>query len=172
MRNSLTASQANRRLSVSQPVEIASRRLRSPGQRGSVMVEAGLLLPLLVLLTCGAMDLARVFFAGIAVEGAARAGVQLGSYSVGKAGALTEMNTAADADAAGQGLTGLTTSSRTFCSCVSGTGEVSCSTATCDGAVPPGYVETTATYTFNPIIPYPGIPSNIIISNSARFRAQ
>ena len=50
---------------------------------------------MLILLTCGAMDLARVFFAGIAVEGAARAGVQQGSFSVGDA-ALKEMTTAAD----------------------------------------------------------------------------
>jgi Flp pilus assembly protein TadG len=171
MRTLTIAPQVYRTASVRQPSEVTSRRLRSPRQRGSAMIEAGLMLPFLVLLTCGAMDLARVFFAGIAVEGAARAGVQKGSFSVGDA-ALTEMTTAADSDAAGQGLTGLTTSSRTFCSCVSGTGEVSCSTATCSGAIPPVYVETTARYTFNPIIPYPGIPRNIAMSTSARFRVQ
>ena len=135
------------------------------------MIEAGLLLPLLILLTCGAMDLARVFFAGIAVEGAARSGVQLGSFSVGECRAYRD-EYCSRCDAAGQGLTGLTTSSRTFCSCVSGTGEISCATGTCSGAIPSVYVETTANYTFNPIIPYPGIPRNIAISNSARFRVQ
>ena len=171
MRTSTSPSQVNCRSSVSRPTERVSRRLRSLNQRGSAMIEAGLLLPMLILLTCGSMDLARVFFAGIAVEGAARAGVQLGSFSVGDA-AITKMNDAADADATSQGLTGLSTSSRKFCSCVGGTGEVSCSTATCSGALPPVYVETTANYTFNPIIPYPGIPRNIAISNSARFRVQ
>jgi Flp pilus assembly protein TadG len=171
MRNSTMASEVTRRASIGQPAEGVSRRLRCPGQRGSAMVEAGLLLPLLILLTCGSMDLARVFFAGIAVEGAARSGVQLGSFSIGEA-SLSKMNAAADADATGQGLTGLTTSSRTFCSCVSGTGEISCATGTCSGAIPSVYVETTANYTFHPIIPYPGIPRNIAISNSARFRVQ
>ena len=139
---------------------------------GSAALEAGLMLPVLVLLTCGVMDFARVFYAGIVVEGAARAGVQVGSFSLGKAGSFTEMNTAGQNDAAGQGITGLSVSSRTFCGCVGGTGEVSCSTGSCSGAVPDGYVETTAMYTFNPIIPYPGIPQNIVLKSSARFRAQ
>src|SRR3954447_2173762 len=128
--------------------------VRSAAEKGSAILESALVLPLFILLACGAMDFARVFFAGIVVESAARSGVQLGSFSMGKAGALSDMNAAANAEAAGQGLTGVTTSSRTFCGCVTGTSEVSCTTATCSGAIPDGYVETTASYTFNPIIPY------------------
>lgn len=140
-------------------------------QRGSAIIEAGLLLPLLILMTCGAMDFARVFFAGIVVESAARSGVQTASYSVGKAGATTESDAAALSDASGQGLTGVTVSSRTFCECISSSTEVSCSTS-CSGTVPSGYVETTASYTFNPIVPYPGVPQNLVIASSAKFRAQ
>lgn len=141
-------------------------------QTGSAALELGLTLPVLLLLTCGVMDFSRLFYAGIVVEGAARAGVQVGSFSLGKAGSYSEMNTAGENDAAGQGMTGLSVSSRTFCGCVDSTAEISCSTTSCSGAVPDGYVETTATYTFSPLIPYPGIPQNITMSSSARFRAQ
>jgi hypothetical protein len=160
------------KVSSGQSLTRVSRRLDSKAERGSAVLESALVLPLVMLLACGAMDFARVFFAGIVVESAARSGVQLGSFSMGKAGALSDMNAAADTEAAGQGLTGVTTSSRTFCGCVNSTSEVSCSTATCSGAIPDGYVETTARYTYNPIIPYPGIPRNVLISSSVRFRAQ
>jgi Flp pilus assembly protein TadG len=160
------------KVSSGQSLTRMSRRLDSTSERGSAMIETALVLPMMILLACGAMDFARVFFAGIVVESAARSGVQLGSFSMGKAGALSDMNAAADTEAAGQGLTGVTTSSRTFCGCVNSTSEVSCSSGTCAGAIPGGYVETTASYTFNPIIPYPGIPRNIVISSAARFRAQ
>jgi Flp pilus assembly protein TadG len=140
-------------------------------RRGSAILEAGLLLPVLILMTCGAMDFARVFYAGIVVESAARAGVQYGSYDVGNDDS-GKMNDAAVSDSSGQGLTGVTASSRHFCSCVNGTTEVDCSTASCSGALPSGYVETTAAYTFNPIVPYPGVPRNIAISSTAKFRLQ
>ena len=141
-------------------------------QRGSAIIETALVFPMLMLMACGTMDLARIFYAGIVVANAARAGVQSGSFSVGKAGAFSEMNAAGQNDASGQGLTELTISSRTFCGCNSSTTELSCATSSCDGKVPSGYVETTAAYTFTPIIPYPGIPANIVITSSARFRAQ
>ena len=146
---------------------------RSRCQSGAAILEAGLLLPLLVLMVCGTMDFARLFFAGIVVEGAARAGVQYGAYSVGNAGALTRSSLRrSEMYLSNQGLIGLTVSSRTFCGCNTGGGEVSCTTATCSGKTPSGYVETTATYNFNPIVPYPGIPKPVVLKSVVRFRAQ
>jgi len=145
---------------------------RSRRQGGVAMVEAGLLLPLLVLMTCGTIDFARLFFAGIVVEGAARAGVQYGAFSVGNAGASGAIVTAAQNDSSNQGLSGIALSSRTFCGCNTATGEVSCTTATCSGKIPNGYVETTASYNFNPIVPYPGIPKPVVLKSVVRFRAQ
>ena len=147
----------------------STRRWR---QRGSAILETGLLLPLLMYMACGTMDFARLFYAGIAVESAARAGVQYGSYSVTRSGATGGMNTAAENDFSGQGLTGITISSRSFCGCNADTTEVSCSTATCSGRIPNGYVETTASYTFDPIVPYPGIPRNVAITSRARIRVE
>jgi Flp pilus assembly protein TadG len=145
---------------------------RHRAQRGSAIIETGLILPLLILMACGVMDLARVFFAGIVVESAARAGVQVASFSVGNAGAIGATDTAAQNDASGQGLTGITTTSRTFCGCNTSNTEVSCSTATCSGNTPSGYVETIASYTFVPILPYPGIPGNIALTSTVKFRVQ
>jgi hypothetical protein len=150
------------------PVRVGQR---TGSQRGSVMLEAGLTLPLLVLMACGAMDFARIFVAGIIVESSARAGVQSGSFDLGQA-ELSKMNDAAAKDGSSQGLTGVSVTSRTFCRCLSGGSEVNCADATCSGEVPNGYVETTASYTFNPIVPYPGIPRNITVASSACFRAQ
>ena len=147
-------------------------RRRRPSQRGSVLLETGLLLPITMLMACAVMDLARVFYAGIVVESAARAGVQFGSLGVDKAGAISAMNSAAQADAAGQGLTGVEVASRTFCGCTASMSEISCSTTTCTGTTPSGYVETTATYRYSPLLRYPGLPGEIVIRSSARFRAQ
>ena len=135
------------------------------------MLEVGLALPLLMLMACGAMDLARVFVAGIIVESASRAGVQAGTFNLGEAES-SKVNDAATSDAANQGLTGVTVTSRTFCGCVGSTAELSCTGTTCSGATPSGYVESTASYTFDPILRYPGIPRNITISSKARFRVQ
>ena len=151
--------------------QVPSKGSRRAGQRGSAIIESALALPALMLLACGAMDLARVFYAGIVVESAARAGVQVGSLSVTKA-ATTEMDGAATNDLSGQGITGVSVASRTFCGCAGSSGEVSCTAGTCSGTVPAGYVETTASYNFTPLIQYPGIPSTIVLRSAARFRAQ
>ena len=151
---------------------LRSGRSRREAERGSVMLEAGLALPVLILMAMGSLDFARVFVAGIVVESAARAAVQQGALNIGKAGAEPATNAAGLNDASNQGLTGVTVTSRTFCGCVSSTSEVSCTTATCSGATPGGYVEATATYVFRPLVNYPGIPQNIPLTSVVRFRAQ
>ena len=119
------------------------------------------------------MDFARVVYAGIAVANAARAGVQYGTFSPGNAGKTSELQSAALADAANQGLTGISASARTFCLCSGSSSEVSCTLATsCAGTTPNGYSEVTVSYTFNTMITYPGIPSSIALSRTARMRIQ
>lgn len=141
-------------------------------QRGGAVLETALALPLLILMVIGTADFARVFYAAIVVEGAARAGVQYGTVSVGKAGESSGVIEAGQSDASGQGLTGLVVTSRTFCGCNSGNAEVSCSKGTCSTGVPSGYVEAKATYTFKPAIGWPGVPGNVVIGTSAKMRAQ
>src|SRR5579864_7701043 len=121
---------------------------------GTSFIETALLLPMMLLLCCGTMDFARVVYAGIEIASAARAGVQFGAVSPGNSGNTSGMTQAALTDAADLGSS-VTASASNFCTCSGST--VDCS-ATCNGAAPFGYVSVTANYTFNSVIPYPGVP--------------
>jgi Flp pilus assembly protein TadG len=144
--------------------------------RGSALVESAILLPLMLLMLFGTMDFGRVFFTGIAVASAARAGVQFGSLNPGNAGNATGIQTAAQADAANQGLVAasLTITPKTFCQCVADTSEIACSSGTCTGgsSVPPLYVEVTAAYTFTTLVNWPGVPRTTTITRIAKMRVQ
>lgn len=141
-------------------------------RRGSVLVEFAVMFPLMVLMALGTADFARVFYAGIAVANAARAGVQYGSVSAGNAGNFPGMQQAALNDAANQGLTGVTATATNYCGCNGSATAVSCNTGTCAGAAPNGYVVVTVSYTYNTFVNYPGIPSSVAFVRSATMRAQ
>jgi Flp pilus assembly protein TadG len=149
------------------------KRIRnSRGRRGNAIIEFTILFPVMLLMLFGTMDFARVFFAGIGIANAARAGVQYGALSPGKAGDSSGIQAAALADAAAQGLTGVTASANRYCSCTGSSSTVSCSTGTCSGQTPNGYVEATVQYTYNSVLRYPGLPDALTISRTARMRVQ
>lgn len=141
-------------------------------QRGSVLVEFAIMFPMMVIMALGTADFARVFYAGIAVANAARAGVQFGSVSAGNAGDFPGMQQAATADAANQGLTGVTAVATNFCGCNGSSTAVNCNTGTCGAAAPNGYVKVTVSYSYNTLVNYPGIPSTIAFVRSATMRVQ
>jgi Flp pilus assembly protein TadG len=134
-------------------------------------MEAALLVPLMLLMCCGVMDFARVVYAGIAVANAARAGVQFGALTPGNSGNTAGMAQAAKNDAADLGSGNVTATATNFCACTGTAGTVSCST-TCSGATPDGYVSVTANYTFNTLLKCPGIPSQVVLSRTAKMRVQ
>ena len=131
-------------------------------------METALLFPVMLLLCCGTMDFARVVYAGIEIAGAARAGVQFGAFTPGNSGNTSGMTQAALADAADLGSS-VTASASNFCTCSGST--VACS-STCSGGAPDGYVSVTANYTFNSVIPYPGMPRTVSLSRTAKMRVQ
>lgn len=142
-------------------------------RKGGALVELAIIFPVLLLMCCGAMDFARVVYAGIAVSNAARAGVQYGTFSPGNAGNTGGMQQAALDDAAGQGLTGITASASTFCLCSGNSTAVSCTSSTsCGSTTPNGYAQVTVSYTFNTMLNYPGIPSSIVLNRTAKMRVQ
>jgi uncharacterized membrane protein len=51
------------------------------GQRGQALVEAALLLPILLIVTLGAIDFGRLYFAHTAIANAAREGAMCASYN-------------------------------------------------------------------------------------------
>ena len=140
-------------------------------QKGSSFIEVAILLPVMLLMCCGTMDFARVVYAGIEIANAARAGVQFGALTPGNSGNTNGMVQAALNDATDLGLSGVTASARNFCGCNSGTGEVSCSATTC-GATPSGYVSVTANYPFNTLVPWPGLPTRVVLTRTAMMRVQ
>ena len=137
-------------------------------RRGTSFIEVAILTPVMLLICCGVMDFARVVYAGVEIAGAARAGVQYGALTPGNSGNTSGMVQAALNDATDLGSS-VTASASNFCMCSGST--VDCN-STCSGDVPDGYVTVTANYTFNSLIPYPGVPQTITLSKTAKMRAQ
>ena len=153
-----------------QAPSVKGSAVRGRAEDGTSITEMAFILPLLLVLTLGAVDFARAFYTGITLSNAAHAGVQYGHQTLGKTGDYTGMEQAADLDA--QNLAeGIAVTSTRFCRCPSG-GAVDCINGICSGSTPEAYVSVTATKTFNTLINYPGIPSTIAMSRTAIFRAQ
>jgi Flp pilus assembly protein TadG len=165
----------------------ASRRLgnalRHRRSRGSALVEAALLLPVMFLMLFGTMDFGRVYYTGMAVASAARAGVQYGSLGPGKAGDSNGITAAVTADASNQGLvTGnMTITPKTYCQCVGDSSAITnynsgCTITSCsaygDPGAAPSYVEVTVAYTFTTLVNWPGVPRTTNITRTARMRVQ
>jgi len=137
---------------------------------GGAAVELAVILPVLVLLGIGVSDLGRLFFTGITVANAARAGASYGAQSTATSGDTVAINLVATQDAVNAGT--VTVSSRSFCRCDAG--EVAdCTVGDC-GAYGEYrfYVEVTVTKAVNLIFQYPGFPSPVTLSRTATFRVQ
>lgn len=144
------------------------RRLKIIGrsETGGAMVELAVVLPVLVLMTIGVMDYGRVFFRSIMVANAARAGADWGAYAANYTN-QTGMQAFTKLDA--QEIGNLKVTSQSYCMCGNSAG--SCS-ANCGGLPPRVLVEVTATDTVALLIKYPGLPDKIVVSQTARYRAQ
>ena len=140
-------------------------------RKGTSLVEMTILVPVMLLMCCGTMDFARIVYAGITIANSARAGVQFGAVTPGNSGNTAGMVQATLNDAADLGISNVTAQARNFCSCTSGASEVPCS-STCSGATPSGYVSVTASCTFRPLVPYPGIPQSVVVARVAKMRVQ
>ncbi|HEY6234219.1 MAG TPA: TadE/TadG family type IV pilus assembly protein [Candidatus Elarobacter sp.] len=93
-------------------------RLPARGDSGSALAEIALVLPLLVLLLIGLVEVGRFGNYTILIGNAARAGVQYGAQNTVTAADTTEMQNAALRD--GQNLAGLTATASAFCQCADG----------------------------------------------------
>jgi len=151
---------------------------------GQALVELALVLPVLLLLTIGVIELGRYAYISILVGNAARAGAAYGAQSITKTGTNNpDIATAAKLDFAGGGSSnGLNSSTLTVtnfatCGCDVG-GTISSDTAgNCTPSTPPtcaGHwvitIHVTASGQFNGLFSYPGIPSPLNISRTASMR--
>jgi Flp pilus assembly protein TadG len=162
-----------------------SRMGRNPGvlrsSSGQSLLEVALLLPMLLAMLLGVIEMGRYAYISILVGGAARAGAAYGAQSLMQSVDTGGIQLAANNDFRfnGQIPGSLTVTSSTSCGCDSG-GTITgfpCSTITNGNAgsctLPAHWVvmvSVTASGTFNSLFNYPGIPNTLTVSNTATFR--
>lgn len=174
----------NMRAQNSQPRQSAGGFLRRAtalrSHSGQTLLEVALLLPFLLLLLLGVVEMGRYAYISILVGNAARAGAAYGSEGLLECVDTGNIQAAADQDFQnnGQLVSSLTVNSTTSCGCDSGgtiTG-AGCTTAvnpnagTCNAGHWVVMVSVTASGTFNSLFNYPGIPSSLAVSRTATIR--
>ncbi len=137
------------------------------GERGASLVEFGLMLPFLALLLLGVIDFGRAFYVNAEVSNAAYTGALYGTQNHTD---TTGMQNAAAGDA--PDITGMSATATYGCECSDGTNAVASCTRqpTCTINVV-NYVQVTTSATYKPMFPWPGIPTSIAMSGSAKLRA-
>jgi len=161
-------------------------------QQGQALLELALMLPFLLLLAVGGIEVGRYAYLSILVGNAARAGAAYGAQNHGSSTDSAGIVTAANNDFLqnGQNVSTLTVTSSISCGCdtagaltVPYTTASACSDATnaalkatIAACVPAGHwvamVSVTASGTFSSIFSYPGFPSTITVAKTATMRVQ
>jgi len=137
---------------------------------GQSAVELAIAVPVLALMLLAAADFGRVFFFGIAVNNAARAGAQYGSQTVITAADVTGMQAAATTD--GNNIPSLTATA-SLCTCQSPRGSVAaCADSYCDPNSNATFVEVDTSAPFTTIVNYPGIPHSMTLTGKAVMQVQ
>jgi Flp pilus assembly protein TadG len=138
--------------------------------RGQSALELGIAVPVLALILLGAADFGRVFFVGIAVNNAARAGAQYGSQSLIAAANAAGMQTAATTD--GSNIPSLTATA-SQCTCETPRGSVAaCPDSYCDANATATFVEVDTSAPFSTLVNYPGIPHTMTLTGKAVMQVQ
>ncbi len=142
---------------------------RSTSCRGTSTVEMAMILPVLLLLALGAVDLGRMFYDAVGVANAARAGLSYGSLSEAYSQDTTKITEVANADAVSlQG--GVTLNVTRICHCVEGNQhtQVDCESGPCSGGWDPWvYLKVQASKTYSTMLPFPGVPDSVSITRDA-----
>jgi Flp pilus assembly protein TadG len=149
-------------------------------QSGQALIELAFIVPLLLLVGLGVIEIGRYAYIGILVGNAARAGAAYAAQGLTTSGDTTGIQQAANRDfqSNGQNVSDLNVTSTLTCGCDT-SGTVSPDTnGACFPSTPPtctGHwvvtVHVTASGTFNALFNYPGIPSSLSVSRTASMRA-
>jgi Flp pilus assembly protein TadG len=171
----------NRKASKVQRISLLDKSARLRGgsstsgrQGGQSLVELAMILPMMLVLLVGIIEIGRFAYYSILVANAARAGAQYGAQGLATAADSTGIQAAAQND--GQNDARLTVSSvQQQCGCsaaiLAGAAPGNSCPATC---TPPDhalvYVQVTATGTFYSLFNYPGLPASITVTSTERMR--
>ncbi|HVJ32539.1 MAG TPA: TadE/TadG family type IV pilus assembly protein [Terriglobia bacterium] len=139
--------------------------------RGSIAVEAALIIPMLTLLFTGAVDFGAAMMARTELFNAVHAGVLYSLvYPDDLAGAIKAVGQASSLETGADAISATATSS---CRCKDGsTVSGSCSTASACSASGDDYqiINIVATQNYNLIISFPGLPRSVTLSENATVR--
>ena len=148
-------------------IEISqNRRVR---QRGNALVEFALCSVLLLLITVGVTDFARLFTIADMAASAAAAGTQYGTLSPAHYTDYSGMQDAALEDTGY--LTGATATASQTCYCSVGGSSVTCP-ASCGSGSPEIYVTVQTSVPFTPAFSYPWVPTVLSVSGMSSVRVQ
>lgn len=148
--------------------EISTLRSRlTSTQSGQSLVEVAFVVPVLLLLMVGIIEIGRFAYFSVLVSNSAHAGAQYGAQSLIASHDTNGIRQAARNDGQIPGITLNVTSSQ-LCGC----------TSTALGGCPSGggctnplvYVQVTASETVPSMFRYPGIPRNIALSSTVTMR--
>ena len=153
----------------------------TPNQSGQALVELGLVLPMVLLLMLGVIELGRYAYISILVGNAAQAGAAYGAQSLGQAKLSNnpDIVTAAKNDFGSNGFSQsmLNVTSLTTCGCDIGGTVAADTAANCVPTTPPPCagnwavtIHVTADGNFDGLFRYPGIPTPLVISRTASMR--
>jgi Flp pilus assembly protein TadG len=146
-------------------------------QSGQSLIELAFLVPLLLLLALGVIEVGRYAYIAILVGNAARAGTAFGAQSLPQSVDTVGITNAANNDfqSNGQNVSNLTVTSSVSCGCDS-SGAVAAAACTGFGAgtCASGHwvvtLSVTASGTFSSLFSYPGIPASITVSRTSTMR--
>jgi len=141
---------------------------RLAGDRGgNVAVEFALALPVLIVMLTGLIDYGRATYDRMALETAARGAVQYARQAPSDTAGIR----AAALNAGGVAATATVEVPAPFCECPDGS-SIGC-TATCaSGDAVRRFLSVTVRQDFEPLFPYPGLPSPLALAGSAVIRVQ
>jgi Flp pilus assembly protein TadG len=142
-------------------------------EHGASLIELALVTPILLLLMIGAVDLGRAYYVGLEVANAAHSGAEYGSRNPSNTAGIT-----AAARQSAPNLPNMIVSAPAWgCECSDGSSySASCTvTPTCTASSSRGAnvvhrVQVTTSSAYNPLMPWPYIPSSVTLSNTATVR--
>ncbi len=141
--------------------------MRRRNQRGSALIEAAVVLPVMGLVLCASIDIGRVLQLGQVASAAARAGVHRALFEDAHTVDLKVIEDAAVADA---GLPGFSAKASRVCACgVEDPETRSCDLVKC-GASRWSYIQVDTQVELKPMMKYPWIPA--VVRGQALMRVE
>lgn len=144
-----------------------SRLRRGERDGGQALVELALVLPLLLLMLVGVIDVGRLVYTTANVTNAARAGAMYGSLTsaLDSPGMILAAQNEVNAAPTLSSVTGVR-----VCRCSGADQEVLCTTICPNGQQLITYAKVTASAAYSPLFPYPGVPGNSTLTKTVSMR--